>query len=136
MQRIKYKDGYKYQLHAKYIVRVSVKPLRPIETPYVCLAKNGALLISKGYAWDGASGPTRDTKNSMRASLVHDGLYQLMRMKLLDKKWRREADDEFYRILREDGMSRARAYIWWRSVRRWAARAASPKSRKKVLTAA
>ena len=37
------------------------------------------MIVEKDYAWDGPSGPTIDTSNSMRASLVHDVLYQAMR---------------------------------------------------------
>ena len=43
------------------------------------LNESGCLQIAAGYAWDGASGPTIDTRNSMIASLVHDALYQLIR---------------------------------------------------------
>ena len=37
------------------------------------------LYISKGYSWDGPSGPAIDTPDWIKASLVHDALYQLIR---------------------------------------------------------
>jgi hypothetical protein len=135
MKRIKYKSGYKYQLHADYAVKVSIKPPKNIPHHFLNLSKDGVLLIRKGYAWDGASGITIDTPNSMRASLVHDALYQLMRMKLLSQNRRLTADKEFKRILLKDGMSGWRAGIWYKAVRRWGDSSASPKNRKKVFTA-
>ena len=133
--QIKYKSGYKYQLHEEYRVKVSVIPTGDITTDYLDLDTKGMLVIKKGYAWDGPSGPSIDTPNFMRGSLVHDALYQLLRIKKLEPKWRKESDNELARICREDGMSRIRA--WWvlRSVRLGGGPAASPESRKPVHTA-
>lgn len=108
---IKYRDGYKYQLHEPYIVQTAIIPQEHIGHDFIILSPTGLLMISAGYAWDGPSGPTIDTKNFMRGSLVHDALYQLMRHKLLDCGWRETADSELRRICREDGMSWLRA--WW-----------------------
>ena len=135
MKRIKYKSGYKYQLHADYTVKVSIKPPNRVVRPYITLSTNRTLLTRRGYAWDGPSGPTFDTKNFMRASLVHDALYQLMRQKVISRRWRLEADKELKRICLEDGMSNIRAGYVYRSVRRWAGSAASSKNKKKILTA-
>ena len=129
---IKYRSGYKYQLVEEYQVKVSMIPENNIKTAYIELNTEGMLIIKKGYAWDGPSGPTWDTPNFMRGSLVHDALYQLLRNKFLEQKWRDEADEELRRICREDGMSKIRA--WWvhRALRFGGGRAASPESRKKV----
>lgn len=70
---------------------------------------NCLLVVNTGYSWDGASGPTLDDGSNMRASLVHDVLYQAISEKLLDKSMRKEVDRLFYRMLREDGMP------WWRA---------------------
>ena len=132
---IRYRSGYKYQIVEDYQVKVSVIPKTNIKTHFLELNTEGMLIIKKGYAWDGPSGPTIDTPNFMRGSLVHDALYQLLRNEFLEQKWRYEADDELRRICREDGMSRLRA--WWvhRGVRLGAGSAASPESRKKILQA-
>ena len=74
---IKYRSGYKYQLVEEYQVRVSLIPENDIKTDFIELSTEGMLIIKKGYAWDGPSGPTIDTPNFMRGSLVHDALYQL-----------------------------------------------------------
>jgi len=75
------------------------------------LSSGGVIVLRAGYAWNGPSGPTFDTKNFMRGSVVHDAFYQLFREKLLDLGWRETADSELKRMCREDGMSWVRA--WW-----------------------
>jgi len=107
---IKYQAGYKYQLAETYAVVVGIKPRVAILHDFICLTTDGKLIIGAGYAWDGPSGPTIDTKNFMRGSLVHDALYQLMREGLLSEECRSSADDELHRICLEDGMSWLRAW--------------------------
>ena len=114
MERIQYKKGYKYQLVEEYAVEIPVKPETDISSPseFITLTSNGLLTIKKGYAWDGPSGPTIDTRNFMRGSLVHDALYQLMREALLDNESMREpADRLLQKMCKEDGMWSIRA--WW-----------------------
>lgn len=107
---IRYQGGYKYQLFEEYVVTVGIAQANDIVTDFIDLSPVGRLVIKKGYAWDGPSGPTFDTLNFMRGSLVHDALYQLMRQKHLDRDvFRDEADDELEKICREDGMSWARS---------------------------
>ena len=133
--QIKYRSGYKYQLVESYEVKVHLTPAEDIDTEYMNLTVAGLLTVKKGYAWDGPSGPTIDTKTFMRGSLVHDALYQLMRTKHLEQKWRAQADLELKRICREDGMCRIRAWYVHRAVQKGAGSAASPESRKKVYCA-
>ena len=72
------------------------------------------LTSSAGYRWDGCSGPTVDTPTNMRAGLVHDSLYQLMRLGVLPQSARVIADREFLLIMREDGMNWfRRTYYYW-----------------------
>lgn len=49
----------------------------PIKTKYLELNTIGLLTIHEGYAWNGASGPTIDTPDTIRGSLYHDALCQL-----------------------------------------------------------
>ena len=132
---IYYKSGYKYQLETSYSLIVGISPAEDIETDYINLSKLGRLTIKRGYAWDGPSGPTIDTKNFMRGSLVHDALYQLIRQKHLPKESRLQADLELKRICLEDGMSRIRAWWVYHAVRLGGGPAADPKNVKMVLTA-
>ncbi len=132
---IEYRSGYKYQLVESHEVEVNITPEKDVETEYIDLTTRGLLTVKQGYAWDGPSGPTIDTKNFMRGSLVHDALYQLMRNKHIEQNWRKQADLELKRICREDGMSKLRAWYVHRAVHRAAGSAASPESQKKLYRA-
>ena len=93
MQCIAYRGGYKYQLNQSYTIQTEIKPEEAVDAEYLSLSLDGLLTVKKGYAWDEPSGPTIDTLNFMRGSLVHDALYQLMREGSLDEnKWREPAD--------------------------------------------
>lgn len=134
--QISYKGGFKYQLQVEYSVQTRVVPDEPASSPLLHLDTNGRLTIKKFYAWDGPSGPTLDKPNFMRGSLVHDALYQLMRMEELPmKKWRKEADKELRRICIEDGMWRGKAWTVYWGVRRFGKTAADPDNRKSPRTA-
>lgn len=128
MTKIDYRSlkGYKYQLLADYEIKIPILNRR-ITHPYMHLGPGGHLLIKKGYCWDGPSGPTWDTTNSMRGSLVHDALYQLLREAFLSPVWRKPSDLILRVILLEDGMSKIRAWVWYRSVRMFAAKYARVK---------
>lgn len=123
--RIVYQKGYKYQLVEDYEVQTRLRPESDIITEFLTLGIDGVLFIRHGYAWDGASGPTVDTDNSIRGSLVHDAMYQLMRLGLLDQSWRQAADEELREICIEDGMCNLRASVWFCAVRAVAAGSAA-----------
>ena len=112
-----FEGGYKYQLALDYALQTRIIPPSPIHHDYFMLDMSGYLVIRKGYAWDGASGPTIDTSDSMRGALVHDVLYQMIGHKLLPVSYREQVDYLFYDILREDGMMDFRAWAWLRAVR-------------------
>lgn len=105
-----YKEGYKYVVEDTFFIQTSINGFS-ILTDYINLYRDGTLLIRKGYAWDGASGPAIDTLNFRRGSLVHDALYQLIREDRLPFSYRKRADDELIRICKEDGMLMPRR--WW-----------------------
>ena len=108
--KIKYKEGYKYQLAEMYSFQTGIVG-EVTNSGYVSLDLDGTLNIMPGYAWDGASGPAFDTLNFRRGTLVHDALYQLIREGLIGIQHRRAADRLLHSICREDGMSAIRA--WW-----------------------
>ena len=112
---IKYRKGYKYQLAEDYVCKTYIAPCKDgcADTGYLHLDPiDERLTIKRGYAWDGPSGPTIDTKNSMCGSLEHDAKCQLMRLGLIDRGYMKLVDAEFKKTLREDGMSRFRSWIW------------------------
>jgi len=108
---MKYCAGYKYRLAEDYAVQTAIRPPADIITPFITLTASGLLTLRAGYASDGPSGPTIDTKNFIRGAFGHDALYQLMRMRLLDCGWRPTADQELDRWCKEDGMWGIRR--WW-----------------------
>lgn len=131
---IKYKEGYKYQLVETYEIPTQIKN-ESVDSEYIKINTSGMLSIKNGYAWDGASGPTIDTKNSIRGSLVHDALYQTLRHQLISSTYRDYADELFMDILREAGMSRFRSWLWFNAVNKGAASAALPAHIKPILIA-
>jgi hypothetical protein len=133
--KIKYRKGYKYQLAEDYTVEVGIFPPKSIVTRWCILSNNGFLTIMEGYAWDGASGPTFDTLSSMRGSLVHDALYQLIRLGKLDISCRPKADDRLHDICVEDGMNHARAELWEEMVGLFAGSAAKHDAEPPILEA-
>lgn len=120
---MKYRSGYKYQLAEDYRhpgpVPPRLCPPADVIAPYIHLAQSGTLTVCKGYAWDGASGPTWDTPATMTPSLVHDAFYQLMRLGLVSRDCRETVDQLFYLMLRARGMFGPRAWLWYRAVRRF-----------------
>lgn len=132
---ILYRAGYRYQLHKDYRVQLELKPEHDIWYEWGSITKDGLLEIREHYAWDGPSGPAMDTKNAMRGSLIHDCLYQLIRIGKLPESCREAADKEYQRICREDGMSRFRAFVHFRALRRFGSGAADPESERPVLVA-
>jgi hypothetical protein len=130
---IKFKSGYKYQLVESYSVMTPLRPVMDIAVPFIRLLKTGLLEIDAGYAWDGPSGPTIDTGTFMRGSLVHDALYQLIRMELLSMSKRAVADQMLHDICVEDGMCKVRAWYVLKAMA-FTKSAASPKNIKPVLT--
>jgi len=123
---------WKYRLAEDYVRQLApILNLTDIWTPFICFfPSDGLLKVSEYYAWDGASGPTIDTKDSMKASLVHDALYQLMRAGLLPVEYRKFADYEFKKILVEEGMGKWRVAYWHWAVRTFAKSCATERKEK------
>jgi hypothetical protein len=113
--KIKHSE-YKYMLAEDYKIHINIMGFS-FSNKYFRLYKNGSLVVKKYYCWDGASGPTWDDRSNMRGSLIHDVIYQMIRMHFLHKKYRAYADDLFYKLLREDGMCLIRAKYYWLAVR-------------------
>jgi len=136
MKKIHYRSGYKYQLAQEYVFETGIKPREDIDIAFVKLNKEGTITIVAGYAWDGPSGPVIDTPRNMRASLVHDAFYQLMReRKLTQKEYRDKADRLFQKMCREDGVPSPVAQSYYLALKLCGKPASDPKNAKKVHTA-
>jgi hypothetical protein len=131
---IRYRDGYRFQLATPYSLATSITEACA-GNAFVSLAADGLLSISAGYAWDGASGPVRQTPNIIRGSLVHDALYQLMRECGLSSRWRSAADDLLRDLCIADGMPRWHADLVHAAVSHFGAQYADPRSIRPVLVA-
>jgi hypothetical protein len=132
MERACYRKltSYKYQVMKRYTIQIDLNPLkriRPKVARFLSLSHDGVLTIKKYYAWDGPSGPTIDTRDFMRGSLIHDALYQLMREGVLDYRVHRQRADEIFReLLLEDGMCSFRAWYAYQAVHLFAEGGARP----------
>jgi hypothetical protein len=120
---------YKYQLLDDYKIEIGIRGYS-LKTSYLNLSATGLLGISSGYAWDGPSGPTIDTLDFMRGSLVHDALYQLIRMKEIPFHYKAYADLLLKKICLEDGMSNFRANYVYQAVKLFGGASAKPGSEK------
>lgn len=110
---IYYRDGTKYQLAHDYMRKTPICPTDDIITKWFTLTKSGVLLLKDGYAWDGASGPTFDTKSSMSPSAEHDALCKMLRAMMLDYDlWQDRINAFFRERCEESGMNPLRAKIW------------------------
>ena len=133
---MRYKSGYKYQIvEDVHFPDTGILPAlgRGFDHDWIALSNEGYLIVRKGYAFDGPSGPTFDTKNFMRGSLAHDALYQLMGDGTIDISYREKADKYLVQVCKEDGMSAIRRAWVYAGVRVGGARAASKPD--KILTA-
>ncbi len=107
---MKYTKGYKYQLEKDEYLLTNIHGYE-IDWKFIKLKSTGVLKVREGYAWDGPSGPTFDTKDFMRGSLIHDALYELMDRNLLPLDYKEEADQILIDICNQDGMFSIRR--WW-----------------------
>ena len=115
---MKYSDyKYKFKVEENFSIELPFK-IPDFVHPYASL-KDGILSVKRGYAWDGASGPIINTRDTLVASLVHDVLYQAMRLNLIksSKDNRKIADKNFFEILKMNGVNSIRRKVWYFAVR-------------------
>ncbi len=133
---IRYRGDYKYQLASEYRIKINILPAEDIFTDFIDLKEDGELRVKNSYAWDGPSGPVIDTKENLRASLVHDALYQLMRLEELSSRtYRKTADKIFRNICKKDGVSSISANVYYKALRRFGKPATSPENKRKIRRA-
>ena len=108
---------YKFKVEENFSIELPFK-IPDFEHEYAS-SKDSILSVKKGYAWDGASGPIINTRDTLVASLVHDVLYQAMRLSLIkpSKENRQIADKNFFEILKMNGVNSIRRKVWYFAVR-------------------
>lgn len=130
---IRYRSDYKHQLAESYQITISIRPRDSIKTDYIDLDTTGILTVKKAYAWDGPSGPVVDTPQNLRASLVHDALYQLMRNKKMSSRTHRKtADQLFLDMCKQDGVPTRTANLYYMALRKFGKPAAAAENKKKT----
>jgi len=131
---IRYRSGYKYQLAEDYHIATTIKPKADIDTQFLALTLDGQLTVKSGYAWDGTSGPVIDTPQNLRASLVHDAFYQLMRERLLTprKNYKDKTDKLFKHLCKDDGVPSAVAQVYYEALKQLGNPSTDPKHAKKI----
>jgi len=117
---VTYRDLRPWKRELLVLYRIKLPELmwqdgRGFETDYLYLGAR-ELVIKEWYAWDDASGPTWDTDSTLRASLIHDACYQLIRLGVLSRSAKSAVDRWFHDLLLEDGMNRLRAWYWLKGV--------------------
>lgn len=131
---LEYRDGFKYQLAKDYCILTEITGYT-IDTSYIKLTEEGLLTLKCGYASDGSSGPTIDTRSTIRAPFVHDAIYWLIRNGHIDYAYKAYADKLMKRILIEDGMWKARAGWWYLGVKWKGADSLYPSKERPILRA-
>ena len=119
------------------MIQTPFRPKEYIRELDIELSPSGLLYVHAGYPWDGRSGPTYDSVNTLVPSLAHDALQQLFRMGKLPQNQRKISDDFFKALLLDRDMCEARAWAWHKGVRVGGAASAKrqPEDRRKVLYA-
>ena len=118
---------WKYQLTEQFETQLGFLPFKNYETEFIIFRMDGKLILKKYYAWDGASGPCPDVRQVMIGSLVHDALYQLIRLELLPRYNRKFADLELKKFCFRAGMNRCLAELIYWGVRVFARKGARPR---------
>ena len=110
---------YHYKFKAEKDLNLKLPVSMPDFEHEYCSVKDGVVYVKKGYAWDGASGPVFNTKNTLVASLVHDVLYQAQRLNLIEHNStnRKNADENYYELLKYFAVNPVKWKIWYLAVR-------------------
>lgn len=119
MMKMKYMKGFKYQLTEPWWERLTIYPDDGIDTEFISLSRDGLLILKKGFAWDGPSGPTIDTPDSLVGSGVHDADCRLMSWGLLSRSWKDKADAIARDLWIRSGMPEARANLWFNTLQQF-----------------
>lgn len=135
-EHIYYRSGYKHQLARDFQIKTNIYSSADVDAEFISLDRAGNLLVKSGYAWDSTSGPVPDTHRNLRASLVHDALYQLIRHRHLSRdRHKDKADRPFKKICKQDGVVSPVAHAYYLALKTAGNPATDPKNIKEVKPA-
>ena len=110
---------YKYKLYEEMLFNTPITGVDYVGK-FFTLTYEGTLLVNKGYAYDGPSGPSINTKPFIVASLPHDVFFQMIREDILNIEDHKDLADQYLRDLgREYGMSKLRTWWIYRAVKKF-----------------
>jgi len=107
-----FRRGYKYVVKRDFHIKLDIVPYAPVSVDHMQMDMEGNTVILAGYPWNGASGPTIDTLSSMIPSLVHDFIYELIRLGLISPEYKAYADQLLHDLGNECHMWGWRADLW------------------------
>ena len=126
----------RYKLTKKFRIRTGICPSETISllknNMNIIIYTGGQIDLFSGFSWDGPSGPTFDTVDSIRASLVHDALCHLSDEGYLPPYYNHIIDVLLKIHCIEDGMNKWRAYTWYFCVRLWRAARRFKRRKQKI----
>lgn len=126
--------NYKYKLMENYTLKLNINLEKDLIFNFIEFLTTGQLLIKQNYAWDGATGLPLTPTEMLRGSLVHDVLYQLMRLGALDYKIHRIlADKIFKQFCIEDGTPKITTECMYRALRLLGEQFAKPVPVKEIV---
>ena len=120
MGPIKYrKVKYKYRMVERVEGYGPILPDEDIILPDegIELYTDGRLALTVMFYWDGASGPTWDSKSVMLPSAEHDAYCRLHKLGYLTERQRAMADKQLKKSMKERGNWFIRVRVWYRGVR-------------------
>lgn len=129
---MKYRNGFEYQLEEDVIFALPDSFVEYTYKTWFIQLDQCTLTLRRGYACDGPSGPTLDSRGGMRPAVLHDAIYQMIREEVLPSEFKAVADLLFYHGLLHDGMGKIRAWGWYQAVK-YFGRSASIRNRDIML---
>lgn len=135
MKKIRFLKDIKYLLAETVSFQTDFRPEKNLHWRWIDMSISGMLTIKAGYGWDGPSGPVIDRPSNMRASCCHDALYQMMRQGMLPHSDWPKADQEFAKLLKEDGAWPMTIWVDMRGLAIAGGSAANPKNARKCYSA-
>lgn len=130
---VAYISGFKYQVQDDFFIKIPcLSQFAPLETFYFSIKEDGSVLLKKGFASDGPSGPTIDTPDSIAGAFIHDMLYECMRKGLIPRDFRKTSDKIIRDVCIKHGMPKIRAWMWYYMLRWFGEKNVLASSRRKV----
>lgn len=132
---MKFRGGYRYQLAETLSHQTDIVTGSEHKTQFVTLGATGLLTVASGYAWNGASGPAIQSLDTMRASLLHDACYQLIRLGYISANWKDVVDCLYRAVCLQAGMPHARAEMHYLALQQFGHAATLISAEPKILLA-